>query len=95
MVVSGTPIKRPQGQIKLPDNVTLGKSQKLDFELEMAFVVGVGNEMGTSIPVDKAEEHIFGVVLMNDWSGKKSMIKYISSSGYSSLGICSLGAFSG
>ena len=46
------------------------QSQKLDFELEMAFVVGVGNELGSPIPVHKAKEHIFGVVLMNDWSAR-------------------------
>ena len=42
----------------------------MDFELEVAFFVGPGCELGQPIPVDKAEEHIFGFVLMNDWSGE-------------------------
>lgn len=46
-----------------------GPSGVLDFELEMAFFVGPGNELGQPIPVEKAHEHIFGFVLMNDWSG--------------------------
>ena len=45
-------------------------SKKMDFELEMAFVVGVGNEMGTKISVEKAKDHIFGIMLMNDWSAR-------------------------
>lgn len=74
IVVSGTPIRRPCGQIKPPEgSPVFSKSQKLDIELEMAFVVGVGNELGTPIPVHKAKDHIFGVVLMNDWSGKASL----------------------
>jgi fumarylacetoacetase len=72
VVVSGTPITRPYGQFKKSpkdENPVEGKCERLDFELEMAFFVGVGNEMGDNIPVDKAREHIFGYVLMNDWSG--------------------------
>ena len=42
----------------------------MDFELEMAFFTGPGNKMGDPIPIDKAHEHIFGMVVMNDWSGK-------------------------
>lgn len=42
----------------------------MDFELEMAFFVGPGNKLGEPIPISKAHEHIFGMVLMNDWSGK-------------------------
>ncbi len=73
IVVSGTPIKRPSGQI-LPPGVTdtpiYAASRQLDFELEMAFVIGKENPMGTPIPVDKAEEYIFGMVLFNDWSAR-------------------------
>ena len=71
-MVSGTKIKRPWGQIKGPNDELpyLSPSKKLDFELEMAFVVGTGNKLGDSIPVDKAKDHIFGVVLMNDWSAR-------------------------
>ena len=49
-----------------------GPCRLLDFELEMAFFVGKGNDLGQPIPVQKAHEHIFGMVVMNDWSGKKS-----------------------
>jgi fumarylacetoacetase len=72
VVVSGTPIRRPNGQTKAPDaeRPSFGPSRKLDFELEMAFIVGRGNELGSPIPVAKAEEHIFGLVLMNDWSAR-------------------------
>jgi len=72
IVVSGTDIIRPCGQI-LPDKnqpPTFGPSVKLDFELEMAFFIGLGNELGERIPIDQANNHIFGLVLMNDWSGK-------------------------
>ena len=47
-----------------------GPSRLLDFELEMGFFVGTGNPLGTPIPVDKASEHIFGFVLVNDWSAR-------------------------
>ena len=48
-----------------------GPSKTLDIELEMAFFTGPGNKLGQPIPVDKADEHIFGFVLMNDWSGRE------------------------
>ena len=72
VVVSGTPIRRPRGQTKPPDmdRPTFGPSRKLDFELEMAFVVGEGNALGEPIAVEKAEAHIFGLVLLNDWSAR-------------------------
>ena len=47
-----------------------GPSKALDIELEMAFFVGPGNDLGTPIPIDRVEDHIFGMVLMNDWSGE-------------------------
>lgn len=49
---------------------TFGPSQKLDFEVEFAAFIGKGNEIGESIAVDDAEEHIFGLVLLNDWSAR-------------------------
>lgn len=49
---------------------TFGPSQKLDFEVEFAAFIGKGNEMGESIAVNDAEEHIFGLVLLNDWSAR-------------------------
>lgn len=72
IVVSGTDIRRPKGQ-QIPadsDQPVFGPSKLLDFELEMAFVVGQQTELGSSIPVDKAEDYIFGLVLFNDWSAR-------------------------
>ena len=72
VVVSGMPIRRPRGQLKLPDaeQPIFGPTRKLDFELETAFIVGEGNALGEPIAVDGAERHIFGLVLMNDWSAR-------------------------
>ena len=72
IVVSGTPVLRPNGQTKRPDaqQPSFGPSERLDFELEMAFVVGVGNALGEPIPVGSALSHVFGMVLMNDWSAR-------------------------
>ncbi|KAK9431907.1 hypothetical protein V1505DRAFT_366674 [Lipomyces doorenjongii] len=73
IVISGTPIKRPVGQI-LPDPTArvpvLAPSRRLDYELELAAFIATGNNMGERINVDDAEEHIFGYVLMNDWSAR-------------------------
>lgn len=72
IVVSGTPIRRPMGQMR-PDNTkppVYGACKLLDMELEMAFFVGPGNRYGEPIPISKAHEHIFGMVLMNDWSAR-------------------------
>jgi fumarylacetoacetase len=72
VMVSGTAIRRPKGQLKLPDDEApvLGPSRKLDFELETAFIVGEGNALGEPIPIAEAERHIFGLVLLNDWSAR-------------------------
>ena len=72
IVVSGTPVRRPKGQIKPPDAAepTFGPSRSFDFELEMAFLIGPGNSLGEPISIDRAGEHIFGFVLMNDWSAR-------------------------
>ena len=72
VVVSGTDIIRPAGQRKLPDDPVpvFGASVRLDIEAELGFVVGTGNPMGEPIPVDDAERHIFGLVLLNDWSAR-------------------------
>ncbi|KAM6202765.1 fumarylacetoacetase [Rhynchocyon petersi] len=72
VVVSGTPIRRPMGQM-CPDESKppiYGACKLLDIELEMAFFVGPGNKFGEPIPISKAHEHIFGMVLMNDWSAR-------------------------
>jgi fumarylacetoacetase len=72
IVVSDTPIRRPHGQRKAPDAPapTFGPSQKLDIELEMAFVTGPGNKMGESIAADNVRDHVYGYVLLNDWSAR-------------------------
>ena len=72
IVVSGTPIHRPKGQIKLPDAELpfFCPSGKLDFELEMAFITCDETKLGYSISTKEAEDHIFGFVLFNDWSAR-------------------------
>lgn len=73
VVVSGTPVRRPNGQLKddAADAPTFGACKLLDFELEMAFFVGgPPTTLGETIPIDRAADHIFGMVLMNDWSAR-------------------------
>ncbi len=72
IVVSGTDVRRPRGQTKPPDAPapTFGPSKSFDYELEMAFLIGPGNPLGQPIPIDRATDHIFGFVLMNDWSAR-------------------------
>src|SRR5262245_10253221 len=72
VVVSGTPIRRPSGQRLAPgdDSPTFGPALRLDIEAEVGFVVGVASPLGTSVPVSRFEDHVFGVVLLNDWSAR-------------------------
>lgn len=72
IVVSGTELPRPQGQILSEDNETpvFSPSKLLDFELEVGFLTGPGNRLGEPIPVSKARDNIFGLVLVNDWSAR-------------------------
>jgi fumarylacetoacetase len=72
IVVSGTEVRRPRGQTKPPDASApvFGPSKSLDFELETAFFIGPGNPLGQPVSIDQAEDHIFGIVLMNDWSAR-------------------------
>jgi fumarylacetoacetase len=72
IVVSGTDVRRPHGQIKPPDAAApiFGPTRSLDYELETAFLIGPGNDLGSSIPIERATDHIFGLVLMNDWSAR-------------------------
>jgi fumarylacetoacetase len=72
VVVSGTDVVRPQGQRKAPDEdaPTFGPSRRLDFELELGFVVGVPSQLGATVPVEAFADHVFGVVLVNDWSAR-------------------------
>ena len=71
VVVSGTDVVRPSGQQKPDDGPPVfGPSKLLDIELELGFFVGTGNELGRPIPVEQAGRHIFGFVLVNDWSAR-------------------------
>jgi len=72
VVISGTNIKRPKGQTKADEAElpSFGPTKLLDFELEMGFFIGKGNNLGDPIPVEQAHEHIFGMVLVNDWSAR-------------------------
>jgi fumarylacetoacetase len=73
LVVSGTPVRRPIGQLgpKAPDaQPDFGPEPRLDFELELGFVCGPGPEDSGAIPTDAAAEHIFGFLLVNDWSAR-------------------------
>lgn len=69
--VSGTPVVRPKGQFKKDEQVTFGPTEKLDYELEMAFFVGGSlNSLSEPISTSKASDYIFGMVLLNDWSAR-------------------------
>ena len=72
IVVSGTPVRRPHGQLKPSDNEPpiYGPSRLLDFELEMAFITYPGKPLGSPIPTSEADDYIFGMVLFNDWSAR-------------------------
>lgn len=72
VVVSGTPVRRPMGQLKLPDSEmpVFGACRKLDFELETAFIVGRDTALGEPVPMEQAPDHMFGMVLLNDWSAR-------------------------
>ena len=72
VVVSGTDVRRPSGQLKLPDAdaPVYGPSRRLDIELELGFVVGVPSRLGEPVPAERFADHVFGVVLVNDWSAR-------------------------
>jgi fumarylacetoacetase len=67
IVVSGTPVRRPRGQ--LGEGVS-GPTQRLDYELELGMFIGRGNALGTPVSVEHAEEHLFGYCIVNDWSAR-------------------------
>jgi fumarylacetoacetase len=67
VVVSGTNVRRPRGQLRAG---VYGPTERLDVELELAFVVGAPSRAGEPVPVDRFEDHVFGVVLLNDWSAR-------------------------
>lgn len=72
VVVSGTELHRPNGQIKLPNEArpVFGPCRKLDFELEVGFIVGRESALGEPVSTDAAPDHMFGMVLLNDWSAR-------------------------
>jgi fumarylacetoacetase len=69
---TGTPVRRPVGQYKLPDapHPIVGPTQRLDYELELGIWIGPGNDLGEPIPIAKASEHVAGYCLLNDWSAR-------------------------
>ena len=72
VVASGTPVRRPRGQLKAPavDAPVYEPSRRLDVELELGFVVGVPSASGEPVPPERFADHVFGVVLVNDWSAR-------------------------
>ncbi len=72
IVVSGTPVRRPHGQAKPADATApiFGPCRNLDYELELGAFVGPGNSLGEPVPIADAAGHLFGVVLLNDWSAR-------------------------
>lgn len=72
IVISGTPFRRPKGQTKAPDAElpTFGPTKRLDFELEVGFIIGRDTALGENITTANAEEYIFGLALFNDWSAR-------------------------
>ncbi len=71
IVISGSSVRRPCGQSRAPDaQPSFGPSKSLDYELEVGIFVGPGNALGVPIPIDQAEQHIFGLCLVNDWSAR-------------------------
>jgi len=70
VVVSGTPVVRPAGQAGGPDGPVFGPSRRLDIELEVGFVVGTPSRLGRPVPAAAVRDHVFGAVLVNDWSAR-------------------------
>jgi fumarylacetoacetase len=70
VVVSGTPVVRPSGQRSTPEGPVFGPSIRLDIEAEVGFVVGLPSNHGEPVPPSRFAEHVFGVVLVNDWSAR-------------------------
>lgn len=76
IVPSGTQIRRPLGQFRGPEGgVIFGPSQRVDFELEVACIIGKSSRPGEPVDINSADEHIFGLVLLNDWSGEFDQLR--------------------
>src|ERR1041385_4109941 len=72
IVVSGTPLLRPSGQIRDREDAppVFAPTQRLDYELELGLIVGKGNTLGAPVPIARADEHMWGVAIVNDWSAR-------------------------
>lgn len=72
LIPSGTPFRRPRSQVKAPEAEApeLQATTRLDFELELGIVIGQANAMGEPVSMDQAEDHVFGLTLLNDWSAR-------------------------
>jgi len=72
IVPSGSAFPRPRGQFKLPDKEMpeFGPSRRIDYELEVAVLIGAGNAHGRPVPIEEAEDHVFGLGLFNDWTAR-------------------------
>jgi fumarylacetoacetase len=72
IVASGTPVRRPKGQLKDPgaEAPVVAPTRALDYEMEVGCFVGPGNPLGQPVPIEEAEEHLFGLCLVNDWSAR-------------------------
>ncbi len=71
LVPSGTPVRRPSGQTREgSDEPVFGPAKALDYELEVGFLVSAGNLLGEPVPIGEAEDHLFGICLVNDWSAR-------------------------
>lgn len=77
VVPSGTALRRPNGQRKAPTDTTptFGPSTRVDYELEMGYVIGgATNELGEPVSTEDAPERLFGMVILNDWSCKSTAV---------------------
>ena len=72
IIPSGTPVRRPRGQLKDPsaEAPVFAPSRALDYEMEVGCFVGLGNPLGEPVPIEAAEAHLFGLSLVNDWSAR-------------------------
>ncbi|MDY7091355.1 MAG: fumarylacetoacetase [Acidobacteriota bacterium] len=70
LLVSGTPVRRPEGQLKGEEGPGFGSSKLLDYEMEVGIFIGPGNALGESVSLDEAEDHLVGLCLVNDWSAR-------------------------
>ncbi len=70
--ISGQALRRPQGQLMPPgaEQPVIGACKRLDIELELGIFIGAGNDLGTQVPIAEAEQHVFGLCLLNDWSAR-------------------------